>query len=177
MSLTGRVRSLEWIAQHFNQQHLRSAWGKMWTPVMVKDYYVAPGQSYVAEKIHRNAIREPSHAVSTFEKSPMTLTKKSSADGEVATLGRRGVTGSGGTILSDCNVAGIERRNSTGPVGIGGLKEISMITNTATKQQQPPSFTPGIIGRAGAGILDPGTAPSMPRSGGKARLQSWQRLD
>ena len=52
-------RSLEWIAQHFNQQHLRSAWRKMWTPMMVKELLRGPRDAAtLLEDIHRNAILE-----------------------------------------------------------------------------------------------------------------------
>ena len=50
-------RSLQWIAQQFNQQHLPSASGKSWTPMMVKELFRAPRDtSKSLENIHRNAI-------------------------------------------------------------------------------------------------------------------------
>jgi len=48
-------RSFQWIAQQFNQQHLPSASGKSWTPMMVKELFRAPRDtSKSLENIHRN---------------------------------------------------------------------------------------------------------------------------
>jgi hypothetical protein len=70
-------RSLEWIARHFNHQYLRSAWGKMWTPVMVKELLRGPrDKAKLLENIHRNAMVEALGRGLEFEEIAIEFNEK-----------------------------------------------------------------------------------------------------
>jgi len=52
-------RSFQWIAQRFNQQHLPSASGKPWKPIMVKELLRRTrDKAKLLENIHRSAIAD-----------------------------------------------------------------------------------------------------------------------
>ena len=52
-------RSLQWIAQHFNQRRFASASGKSWTPMMVFGLHRAVGgETELLENIHRAVIAD-----------------------------------------------------------------------------------------------------------------------
>jgi DNA invertase Pin-like site-specific DNA recombinase len=52
-------RSVEWIAQHFNEERLATASGKSWTPILVRELLrTTRDKAKSLETIHRNAIED-----------------------------------------------------------------------------------------------------------------------